>query len=70
MEKLIKKLQSLKEFIEINIITLNKTNIAWIIFGLFVIYVFTTKVLLNDLYDVARDEDGNIIGSSYQAPNN
>ena len=59
---MIKKLIWLKEYIDINIITLNKTNIAWIIGSLFVIYFFTTKVLLYDLYDFARDEDGNIIG--------
>ena len=63
---MIKKLQSIKEYVEINIITLNKTNIAWIIGALFVMYFFTTKVLLYELYDFARDEDGNIIGSSYQ----
>ena len=59
---MIKKLIWLKEYIDINIITLNKTNIAWIIGALFVIYFFATKVLLYDLYDFARDEDGNIIG--------
>jgi len=60
---LIKKLQSIKEYVEINIITLNKTNIAWIVGALLIIYFFTTKVLLYDLYDFARDGDGNIIGS-------
>jgi hypothetical protein len=59
---LIKKLQTIKQYIEINIITLNKTNIAWIIGALFVIYFFMTKVLLYDLYDFARDEGGNIVG--------
>ena len=59
---MIKKLTWLKEYIDINIITLNKTNIAWIVGALLIIYFFTTKVLLYDLYDFARDEDGNIIG--------
>ena len=48
----IKKLISFKEFFEINVMTLNRTNITWVVVSLAVIYFFMTQVLMYDLYDL------------------
>ena len=52
----IKKLISFKEFFEINVMTLNRTNITWIFVSVAIIYFFMTQVLMYDLYDLPKSK--------------
>ena len=52
----IRKLISFKEFFEINVMTLNRTNISWVVVSLAVIYFFMTQVLMYDLYDLPKSK--------------
>ena len=58
---MIEKILNLKEYIDLNIITLNKKNLAFILAGIFVVYFFMTNVLLYDLYDRQGNTDGQCI---------
>jgi hypothetical protein len=63
---MIKKILEFKEYIELNIITLNKKNIAFILAGIFAVYFFMTNVLLYDLYDFRQ---GNTDGQCIETKN-
>ena len=45
-----------KKFFEINVMTLNRTNITWIVVSLAIIYFFMTQVLMYDLYDLPKSK--------------
>ncbi|MDG2101300.1 MAG: hypothetical protein GWO78_02960 [Dehalococcoidales bacterium] len=63
---MIKNILILKEYIELNIITLNKKNIVLILGALFVVYFFMTNVLLYDLYDLPKSKSGELESRSYE----
>tara|TARA_B110000263_G_scaffold32417_1_gene24603 strand:- start:279 stop:494 length:216 start_codon:yes stop_codon:yes gene_type:complete len=63
---MIKNILILKEYIELNIITLNKKNVALILGALFVVYFFMTNVLLYDLYDLPKSKSGELESRSYE----
>ena len=63
---MIKNILILKEYIELNIITLNKKNVALILGALFAVYFFMTNVLLYDLYDLPKSKSGELESRSYE----
>ena len=63
---MIKNILIIKEYIELNIITLNKKNIVLILGTLFVVYFFMTNVLLYDLYDLPKSKSGELESRSYE----
>ena len=50
----IKKLISFKEFFEINVMTLNRTNITWIVVSLAIIIGVWPQVIMYDFYDLRK----------------
>ena len=56
----------LKYLFEVNIFTLSRKNIFLIIIAIFVIYFFMTQILLYDLYDLPKNEAGELTNRSYE----